>query len=106
MPSSREQRLRDAEKLFCEAAELAGPRLTELARSGQLTTITEIPHLQKKFKEALEERALKAPPAAKRVAESLARPQARVAAPRALRHFPEVGQPKTCSASSSVDKPN
>lgn len=62
MGSGREQRLRDAERLFTEAAQLAGPRLSELARADQLPTIKETAHLQKQFKEALAERAFRARP--------------------------------------------
>jgi hypothetical protein len=61
MASGREQRVRDAERLFCEAAEVAGPRLSALAEAEQLPTLKE-KHLQKKFREALEERAFKARP--------------------------------------------
>jgi hypothetical protein len=62
MPSSRHERVRDAERLFCEAAELAGPRLSALADTEGLPTIKETAHLQKKFKEVLSERAAKARP--------------------------------------------
>lgn len=62
MSPTRVQRLHHAERLFCEAAELAGPRLSELARAEQLATIKETAHLQKVFRAALEERAFKARP--------------------------------------------
>jgi hypothetical protein len=60
--SARADRLRDAERLFCEAAELAGPRLSQVARVERLRTIKETAHLQKVFRAALEELASKARP--------------------------------------------
>ena len=51
----------EAERLFTEAAALAGPRLTALARAERLTTIKE-KHVQETFKTGLEERAFTARP--------------------------------------------
>lgn len=61
MASQREQLIAEAQCLFCDAADLSGPRLTQLAVDEGLETLKER-HVQKALKAALEELARKARP--------------------------------------------
>lgn len=62
MASRPDDPVREAERLYTAAAELSGPRLTALADEGGLKTIKETAHLQRTYREALEELAAQATP--------------------------------------------
>src|SRR4051812_4264042 len=62
VPSSAQSPLGAAQRLFARAAELAGPRLSELAAERGLATIKETAHLQPQFRGALEEIVAEADP--------------------------------------------